>query len=204
MDVGFLLRGLIIGFSIAAPVGPIGVLCIRRTLVEGRTPGLVSGLGAATADAIYGCFAGFGLTFISNILIGRQSWFRLAGGAFLCYLGLKTLLSRPAEQTASAKGNGLIGAYTSTFLLTLTNPMTILSFAAVFAGLGVASANANYISAGVLVLGVFIGSALWWLTLASVVGVFRTKITPGGLQWVNRISGIVITGFGLHALLSLR
>jgi len=204
MEVGFLLRGLVIGFSIAAPVGPIGLLCIRRTLAEGRASGLVSGLGAATADAIYGCIAAFGLTFISKILFSQQLWLRLIGGAFLCYLGLKTFLSRPAKQAASAQGDGLVGAYGSTFFLTLTNPMTILSFAAIFAGLGVASASGNYLSAGVLVLGVFIGSALWWLILSSGVGLFRAKFSPHGLRWVNRISGVIIAGFGLLALLSLR
>lgn len=204
MDIRFLLRGFIIGFSIAAPVGPIGVLCIRRTLAKGRLSGLVSGLGAATADAIYGCVAGFGLTFISNILVSQQIWLRLIGGAFLCYLGLKTFLSKPAEQAASAEGNGLVGAYASTFFLTLTNPMTILSFAAIFAGLGVAGASGNYVSAGTLVLGVFMGSALWWLILSGVADVFRTKLNPHRLRWVNRISGVIITGFGLLALLSLR
>jgi len=204
MDIRFLLRGLIIGFSIAAPVGPIGVLCIRRTLAKGRASGLISGLGAATADAIYGCIAGFGLTFISNMLISQQVWLRLVGGAFLCYLGLKTFLARPVEQAASVEGNGLVSAYASTFFLTLTNPMTILSFAAIFAGLGVASANANYISAGALVLGVFIGSALWWLTLGGGVGLFRARFNPRGLRWVSRISGVIITGFGLLALLSLK
>jgi threonine/homoserine/homoserine lactone efflux protein len=204
MDISFLLRGLIIGFSIAAPVGPIGVLCIRRTLAEGRASGFVSGLGAATADAVYGCIAGFGLTFISSILVSQQVWLRLIGGLFLCYLGLRTFLARPAEEAASAKGRGLIGAYASTFFLTLTNPMTILSFAAVFAGLGVGSASANYVSAGLLVLGVFLGSALWWLTLSGGVGLFRTKFGPQWLRWVNRVSGVIITGFGLIALLSLR
>lgn len=203
MEIGFLLRGLIMGFSIAAPVGPIGLLCIRRTLAEGRVSGFVSGLGAATADAIYCCIAGFGLTFISNILLSQQVWFRLIGGAFLCYLGLKTFLASPAEQAASAKGNGLLSAYVSTFFLTLTNPMPILFFAAIFAGLGVASASGNYLSAGVLVLGVFIGSALWWLILSGGVGVFRAKFSPDRLRWVNRISGIIIMVFGLLALLSL-
>jgi len=203
MDVTFMLRGLIIGFSIAAPVGPIGVLCIRRTLAEGRASGLVSGLGAATADATYGCIAGFGLTFISNFLVSQQVWLRLIGGVFLCYLGLKALLAKPAEQAALAKGNGLVGAYASTFFLTLTNPMTILSFAAIFAGLGLASTSGNYMTAGVLVLGVFIGSALWWLILSGGVSVFRAKFNPHGLQWVNRISGAIIMGFGLFALLSV-
>jgi threonine/homoserine/homoserine lactone efflux protein len=202
VDTSFLFRGLIIGFSIAAPVGPIGVLCIRRTLAEGRTSGLISGLGAATADATFGCIAGFGLTFISGILISQHVWLHIVGGAFLCYLGLKTFLSRPAEGAASTTGNGLASAYASTFFLTLTNPMTILSFAAIFAALGVASPSGNYMSAGVLVVGVFIGSALWWLILSGGVGVFRGKFNHQGLQWVNRISGAIITGFGLFALLS--
>ena len=204
IDISFLLRGLIIGFSIAAPVGPIGVLCIRRTLAEGRASGLFSGLGAATADAVYGCIAGFGVTFISDLLISQQVWLRLIGGCFLCYLGIKTFLSKPAEQAASAKGKGLVSSYVSTFFLTITNPMTILSFAAIFAGLGVGGAGGNYVSAAILVLGVFVGSTLWWFILSYCVTVFRTKFNPNRLRWVNRISGIIIAGFGLIALLSLK
>jgi threonine/homoserine/homoserine lactone efflux protein len=202
MVINFLLRGLIIGFSIAAPVGPIGILCIRRTLSVGRISGLVSGLGAATADSLYGCVAGFGLAFISNFLVKQQIWLHLIGGAFLCYLGIKTLLAKPANQAAAARENGLLGEYASTFFLTLTNPMTIISFAAIFAGLGLASTRGNYGSAGILVLGVFMGSALWWLVLSSGVGIFRKKFNTNSLQWVNRISGLIITGFGLFALLS--
>jgi threonine/homoserine/homoserine lactone efflux protein len=203
MDLSLLVRGLVVGFSIAAPVGPIGVLCIRRTLAEGRAHGFASGLGAATADALYGCIAGFGLTFISNVLVDQQTWLRLIGGVFLCYLGIKTFLSKPAEEAASAKGNGIAGAYASTFLLTLTNPMTILAFAAVFAGLGLASGNAGGGSAALLVLGVFGGSVLWWFLLSGVSSLFRTKFNTHALRWVNRISGIIVAGFGLAALVSL-
>ena len=203
MELSFLLRGLVIGLSIAAPVGPIGVLCIRRTLAKGQVSGLVSGLGAATADAFYGCVAGFGLTFVSDFLVGQRGRLRLVGGAFLCYLGLKTFLSRPAEGVASTRESGLLGTYASTFFLTLTNPMTVLSFAAVFAGLGVGSAGGDYVSAGVLVLGVFIGSALWWLLLSGGVGLFRHRFDLYKLGWVNRISGVIIAGFGLLAFLSL-
>ena len=203
MNITFLLKGLAIGFSIAAPVGPIGVLCIRRTLAEGRASGLVSGLGAATADAIYGCIAGFGLTFISSFLVSQQVWLRLIGGLFLCYLGLKSLLAKPAEQAASAKEDGLAGAYASTLFLTITNPMTIISFAAVFAGLGLASTSGNYESAGLLILGVFIGSALWWLILSGAAAIFRERFNSRRLQWVNRISGAIIIGFGLSALVSV-
>ncbi len=196
----YLLSGLAIGFSIAAPVGPIGVLCIRRTLAEGRLSGFVSGLGAASADAVYGCIAGFGLTFVSNFLVGQHVWLELCGGVFLCYLGLKTLLAKPAERAATDRGKGLAGAYASAFFLTLTNPMTILSFAAIFAGLGVVSTSGTLVSAGSMVLGVFIGSATWWLILSGGVGVFRERLNLAGLRWVNGISGAILAGFGVYVL----
>jgi len=200
MPFGFFLKGLIIGFSIAAPVGPIGVLCIRRTLAQGRLSGLVSGLGAATADALYGCVAGFGLTLISNFLVAQQTWLGLIGGLFMCYLGARTLMAKPAEQSAAAASNGLLGDYLSIFLLTLTNPMTILSFAAIFAGLGLAGASAGYGSAVVLVLGVFTGSGLWWLMLSGGVALLRSRFTVKAMQWVNRLSGGVIAAFGLLSI----
>jgi threonine/homoserine/homoserine lactone efflux protein len=203
MNPSFLLKGLVIGFSIAAPVGPIGVLCIRRTLAEGRFSGLFSGLGAATADAVYGSIAGFGLTLISSFLLEQQSWIRLVGGGFLIYLGVKTFLSRPAEDAAGTRSQGLLGAYISTFFLTLTNPMTILSFAAIFAGLGLGAAAGNYISAAVLIVGVFLGSATWWTILSGGVSMFRQQFNRSALRWVNRISGIVILTFGATALWSL-
>jgi threonine/homoserine/homoserine lactone efflux protein len=204
MDIGFFFRGLIIGFSIAAPVGPIGVLCIRRTLTDGRLCGFVSGLGAALADACYGCIAAFSLTTLSSFLVGQQAWLRLLGGVFLCYLGSKTFIAKPAEQTASVNGSGLAGAFASTFVLTLTNPMTVLSFVAVFAGLGLGNSTGHFLEAGMLVLGVFAGSAAWWLLLSGGVGLFREKFSAQHLRWVNRVSGAVIAGFGLLALLSLR
>jgi threonine/homoserine/homoserine lactone efflux protein len=204
MDVSYPLRGLVIGFAIAAPVGPIGVLCIRRTLAEGRAAGLVSGLGAATADAIYGFVAAFGVTYISTILMGQQTWIRLFGGLFLCYLGIRTFVAKPPDEPSSSPdGVSLVGAYVSTFFLTLTNPMTVLSFAAIFAGLGIGSATGDYSSAALLVLGVFLGSGLWWLLLSGGVSLFRTKLKPRTLGWVNTLSGIIILGFGVTAILSL-
>jgi threonine/homoserine/homoserine lactone efflux protein len=201
VDLDLLLRGGLIGLSIAAPVGPIGVLCIRRTLAEGWVFGLVSGLGAATADALYGCVAAFGLTAISAALVSHQTGLRLIGGLFLCYLGIKTLLAQPAEQAANVQGSGLSRTYASTFFLTLTNPMTILAFAAIFAGLGLAETSGGYASAGLLVVGVFLGSMCWWLLLSSVVGIFRTRFSASGLLWVNRVSGLIILGFGAYALI---
>ena len=196
-----MLKGIIIGFSIAAPVGPIGVLCIRRTLAWGRVIGLVSGLGAATADAIYGMIAGFGLTAVSGFLIDQGGWLRLIGGLFLVYLGLRTFRARPADEAAQAEGHGLVGAYASTLALTLTNPMTILSFAAIFAGLGIAETGEDYDAALALVAGVFIGSAAWWLLLSGGVSLIRTAITPRRLRWINWLSGLILVGFGLLALI---
>ncbi|WP_416676715.1 LysE/ArgO family amino acid transporter [Egbenema bharatensis] len=200
MSLPFFLQGLIIGFSIAVPVGPIGILCIRRTLSDGQFIGLLSGLGAATADAIYGCIAGFGLTFVSGLLTSHVGWFRVIGGLFLCYLGVRTALAKPSETAATAQGRGWLGAYLSTLFLTLTNPATILSFIAVFAGLGLATAGGNYGAAVLLVSGVFLGSALWWLLLSSGVGLFRSRLTPKHLKWLNRISGAILLGFGIIAL----
>lgn len=214
MDVALVVRGVVIGFSIAAPVGPIGVLCIRRTLAEGRMQGLFTGLGAAAADAVYGAIAALGLTALTDALVGGQTWIRLIGGAFLLYLGARTFRAKPADRPAGQDGQdrpgsassgraGLLGAFASTFLLTLTNPMTILSFVAVFAALGLGTTHPDPLAAAGLVLGVFVGSALWWLTLSGATSLFRTRFDERGLQWVNRVSGAVIVAFGAAAIASL-
>lgn len=195
-----LLRGFIIGISMAAPVGPIGVLCMRRTLSDGKLTGFLSGLGAATADMIYGAVAAFGLTFLMDLLIGQVIWLKLVGGIFLLYLGMKTFLSNPAEQAAQGNRNGLLGAYLSTLFLTMTNPMTILSFIAIFAA-AMPSSTGN--SPLVLVAGVFAGSAFWWLALSFGVGLMRERLSPNLMLWINRLSGLVITTFGVISLLSL-
>jgi threonine/homoserine/homoserine lactone efflux protein len=202
MHLGLLVRGVVIGFSIAAPVGPIGVLCIRRTLADGRLMGLATGLGAATADAIYGCMAAFGLTALTDRLVGAGMWIRLIGGAFLLYLGVRTLLAKPGDRAAAASGSGLAGAYLSTFVLTLTNPMTILSFLAVFAALGLCSTHPEPLAAVSLVLGVFLGSALWWLGLSGAVSMLRSRFDTRELRWVNLASGVVIVAFGVIAIAS--
>jgi threonine/homoserine/homoserine lactone efflux protein len=209
--IPFILKGILIGFSIAAPVGPIGVLCIRRTLASGRLAGLLSGLGAATADAFYGLLSAGGLTVISGFLIGHQTWLRLFGGIFLGYLGVKTFLTRPArlvEDEAEPKAISRLKDYSSTFLLTLTNPMTILSFAAIFGGLGLGSTSGGFAPAGFtpavgLVGGVFLGSTAWWMLLSSGMSLLRRKVSTGWLVWVNRVSGLVIAGFGAAAVLSI-
>lgn len=215
-DLPLMLKGLMIGFSIAAPVGPIGVLCIRRTLAEGRAYGFASGLGAATADAFYGTLAALGLTLVSAFLIDQASWLRLIGGAYLCYLGVKTFRSKPApsypaqragdapgERAAEAKGRGLAGAYASTLFLTLTNPLTIFAFAAIFAGVGAEAAAGNTLGALNVVLGVFLGSSAWWLILVTFTNLFRARLTTTRLVWVNRVSGLLILGFGVVILYGL-
>lgn len=204
MDASYFARGLAIGFAIAAPVGAIGLLCIRRTLASGRLVGFVTGLGAATADAFYGAVAALGLTAISTTIIAHQDVVRLVGGLFLCYLGVRTALAEPAAETTATAARGLAAAYGSTVALTLTNPTTILSFAAVFAGLGLGTTASDRDSAIVMVAGVFLGSAVWWLLLSGAVGFFRRALTPERLRWVNRVSGAILVGFGLLALLSLR
>lgn len=205
MPWGFFARGLLIGLAIAAPVGPIGTLCIRRTLSDGRAVGLATGLGAATADGLYGAVAGFGLTLIASLLLGQQLWLRLVGGLFLCYLGVRTLSTPPAREAAQVvTRRGLAGAYLGTVALTLTNPTTIFSFLAIFAGLGVAGMTRGVSPATVvLVLGVFLGSALWWLVLTTVVSLLRTRLGPSALRWINRLAGIVLLAFGVAALASL-
>ncbi|MFZ0034011.1 MAG: LysE family transporter [Sedimentisphaerales bacterium] len=203
MDVSFFFKGLVVGFLIAAPVGPVGLLCIQRTLSEGKAHGLVSGLGAATADAIFGLIAALGLTFVSKFLFEEQFWLRLFGGLFLCYLGVKTFLSKSAGQASSANAPRHISNYGSTLFLAFTNPITILVFAAVFAGLRLVSSGAHYFSVGLSVAGVFIGSAVWWFMLCGTAGIFHGKISNDMLTWLNRISGIVVTVFGLVILLLL-
>jgi len=199
MALSFIIRGIVIGFSIAAPVGPIGVLCIRRSVSDGRAAGLATGLGAASADAVYGCIAGFGLTAVSNFLIGQRFWLGFLGGLFLCYLGVRTFLTRPVEQPVEVRKVGLCSAFLSTFFLTLTNPMTILSFVAIFAGLGLGTSR-DYYNASALVAGVFIGSALWWLLLSGGAALFGRRFNPSWMQLLNRLSGTIILAFGVYSL----
>jgi threonine/homoserine/homoserine lactone efflux protein len=203
MNPHLFLKGLILGFSIAAPVGPIGVLCIRKTLQYGRFSGLFSGLGAAFADSLFAIIAAFGLTAVSSFLLAGQFWFHLIGGMFLLYLGLKTFLAKPVTEPKKVSHTNLRNDFISTFFLTLTNPMTIISFVAVFAGLGFASIQGDFVQATTLVLGVFIGSAIWWLLLSEGVTLFRKKVSAKVMTWINRTAGLLIIGFGIFALVKV-
>ena len=200
MDPELFVRGLVLGFTIAAAVGPISLLCIRRTLAEGPVVGLVSGLGVATADGTYGAIAAFGLTAITDVLVAGQRVLALLGGVFLLWLAWRTFRSVPTTVATETNGRrrGLAGAYLSTLGLTLTNPMTILSFAALFVGLGVTAGDVA--GATTLTLGVFLGSAAWWVVLTTVVSLLRSRITPTWLRRVNIASGLLIGAFGVVAI----
>jgi threonine/homoserine/homoserine lactone efflux protein len=198
----YFLKGIFIGFAMAVPIGPIGIMCIRKTLTEGRLRGLIVGLGAATADLLFSCIAAFGLTVVSNTIFNERILIRLAGGSLLLFLGGRTFRNRPADPDFPVSGSGIFRSYLSTLFLTLTNPLTIFAFIAVFAALGLGSGFGFYF-ATVLVLGVFSGSSLWFLFLSSGVTLFRKKLNRGGLRWVNRISGALIIVSGLIAMASL-
>jgi threonine/homoserine/homoserine lactone efflux protein len=196
------LKGMGLGISIAAPVGPIGVLCIQRTLKKGFSSGVFSGLGAATADLLYGALAGFGALWLGNHLIQLQTPLRLVGGVVLILLGVRAFFQK--EQAAAASGSrGLVGDYLSTFLLTLTNPITIFSFAAVYGGLGLSAGETSAWQMALLVLGVFIGSVTWWLILSSVVSSLRGRLKPLFYTIINKTAGLVLIGFGISLIAAL-
>ncbi|HWD22519.1 MAG TPA: LysE family transporter [Burkholderiales bacterium] len=196
------LKGLAFGFILAATVGPMWVLCFRRTVARGALTGFVSGMGIAVADGLYGAVAAFGLTAISGALLGYSFWIGLAGAAFLVYLGVRILTARPVEARAEGNGKSLVAAFLSTLGLTLTNPPTILAFAAIFAGLGLAS-SADYGAAALVVLGVFLGSAAWWVILATGAAKLRGRMRPQLARSINALSGASILGFAAWQLAAL-
>jgi threonine/homoserine/homoserine lactone efflux protein len=187
-----LLKGIAVGIVIALPVGPVGVLCVRRTLFEGPAFGLVSGLGAATADTLFGVIAGFGLTVIRDSLLAYQDWLGGAGGIFLLVVGLRALLTTRISDPEPLDGEALVTAYASTFALTITNPITILAFAAIFAKVGV-TGDTDLFSIGALVAGVFLGSLLWWLGLSFGIDWLRRTFGSFQVIWLNRVSGVILT-----------
>jgi len=200
--VEMLLKGALAGFVIAAPVGPVGVLCVQRTLSEGRVTGLVAGLGATLADGAYGCVAAFGLSLIANWLQSHEQAFRLLGGLLLLGMAVRMLWRQPESPVPAAPSSaeGRFRTFASTFLLTITNPITIVAFLGIFAFLGIGSAGIQLFPAMFLVAGVCLGSAVWWLSLAGLAGRFRARLEAGGMAAVNRLSGLLLLGFGIYGV----
>jgi threonine/homoserine/homoserine lactone efflux protein len=198
-----LLRGFLLGFAVAASPGPIFFLCLRRTLVGGWLNGLVSGVGVATADGLYAAVAGFGVGAITTALTGQRRWLALAGGALLVFLGARILIERPkiAEAPPSTRSS-LLGAYLSTLGLTITNPATIISFAALAATLGV-GISGGYVRPALFVAGVLLGSLAWWCVLAGLAAGARTRITPRVVFIISTSSGVAIIALGLAAFVSV-
>lgn len=198
------IKGVMIGFCIAAPVGPIGLLCIRTSITQGRLRGLASGLGAATADAAYGLVAALGLTAVTQLLLAHRAAIQIVGGAFLVFLGVKLAFARPPINTAADHKRGSPhGAYATTFLLTMANPATILSFIGIFAGLGISVDRSGSTAAVLLVTGVFFGSAFWWVLLSAGASWLGGKLHPERLRLINVFSGIAIAVFGVWQLATL-
>lgn len=195
---------MILGFSVAAPVGPIGILCINRTLNKNFAAGFISGLGAATADLIYGMIAGLGLTTISTFLIDQKLWIQSAGLIFLIYIGIKTLIKKEADvEFKTTADKGLLKDYLSAFVLTITNPMTILFFSAVFAGLGLSGSLHGLSAAILLIFGVFTGSCMWWIFLSGLTHQLKTRLDKKILKKIDLVSGVIILLFALFIAVDL-
>lgn len=198
-----LCQGITVGLLITAPVGPINVLCLQRTLTNGRLSGLISGLGAATADTIYGAIAGFGVSWIANFIINQQFWFRLLGGVLVGYWGVKIFVAQPKLCQPVETRQGLRDDYISTFLLTLTNPMTVLAFAATFSGFNLVKPD-SYLATFSLIAGVFLGAQLWWCIVALGGSLFRDYCNrPHRLQIINQVAGVILLVLAVTALISL-
>ena len=195
------LKGLGIGVAIAAPVGPVGVLCLRRSLAQGWLVGMVSGLGAAAADTLYGAVAALGVSWISQLLLGHLSWLGFFGGGFICFLGLKTFFATPADQQVRLGVSDIVHAWISTFFITLTNPLTIIAFVTIFAGLGLGRVTGESgLLTSLLVMGVFAGSVLWWAVLATLAGFVRKGVNLKILVWINRGTGMLLVLMGAALL----
>lgn len=195
------LEGMIVGFSIAAPVGAIGFLCIQQTLQGGIALGIATGLGAAVADTMYGIIVALGLGVMQSTLLTYKMPLSIIGGLFLCFLGIKKFLSEPPKERRIAASSDLLKAFVSTFFLTLTNPATILDFMALFTGLTIDTSG--HLNSVKFVAGVFLGSAFWWLLLSTIVGLFRHKISHQLLRMINYAAGVVIFGFGVWCLIKI-
>lgn len=198
-----LIRGLLAGLIIAAPVGPVNVLCVQRTITRSWRSGLLSGLGSALADTLYGAIAGFSISFVIQFLIREEFWIRFFGGILLILLGVWYYFRRPQSLDQDRKSDSDHSDYFSTFLLTLTNPTTVLSFMAVLAALHLGSSRPWYLTM-LVVGGIFCGSMLWWFILTGIANRLRDRVTDKGMVWMNRIGGLAIGVFGVITLILSR
>jgi threonine/homoserine/homoserine lactone efflux protein len=202
MEHVFFMRGLIIGFLIAAPVGPVGILCVNRTLSGGRMAGFVSGLGAVTGDGFYAAVAAYGVRFITSFLSANSVWFSLAGGIFLAAIGIKVALSKPVISGGQGKKSNLAEYYISAVMVTLTNPVTVVIFGAIFAALGLGSPGTGLLDATAIVAGIVAGAMICWFILSASVNALRTRFKDSVLLLFNRLAGAALMGFSLMVVLS--
>ena len=207
-----LIQGIVFGFFLALPVSPVGVLCVQRTLSQGRMHGLISGLGAAFGDALYGAVAAFGISAVEDWITGHQGALRLVGGIILLLLALRTVIAmvhaHPVTDGTDEKiqkrivTHSLVKDFLSTFMLAITNPITFIAFAGLLATLGFTEAGRSIGNASILVAGVFAGSALWWIALSTTANVFRPIVDGSYQMWMDRLVAFVLAGFGIYALLT--
>jgi len=208
MEVDHLVTGVVVGFLVAAPVGPVAVLCIQRTLLDGRLVGYATGIGAALADTVFGALAIFSVAIVQSFLADHRPTVQLLGSLVLIGLGLRTILGRPNRQARPASAAAidhlsLLQACGSAFLVTIVNPITILAFISIFAAIRISATVEGLFASWTIVLGVAIGALAWWWLLASIASVLRQRFTERGLHWLNDVSGAVILGFGVYGLAAL-
>jgi threonine/homoserine/homoserine lactone efflux protein len=203
MDLGLFIQGIIIGLTLAVPVGPISLVCIHRTVAGGRLHGIVSGLGVATADTFYAAVAFLGLTAVSGLIIGHQTLFRLLAGIILILVGIRVFRSVPAAVSLVPDSESYIRDYLSLFAIAAANPLTIIFFITILPGFGVVAQGTTLIAAVPFVTGIFIGSTVWWIILCGSLGSVRSRLGTGNLRQINRISGILIALFGAGMLILL-
>lgn len=202
MTLLLFIKGIAIGLGVAIPIGPVGILCIDRTLAHGRAAGIATGIGAAMADGVYGAIAAFSVTFVTNHLIPYQHWIRGGGSIFLIYLGLKIFREIPKRKHPHAKKRELMADFISTFFLTFTNPMTIISFLTIFAAMGLKNLSQDIISGSAVVGGIAAGSIVWWMLIVIISHRFEKKMTLQKLKNVNRITGMIVVAFGIIMAIS--
>ena len=203
MDTSLFVQGIIIGLTLAVPVGPLSLLCIRRSVADGRLHGIISGTGVATADSFYAAITVLGLTFISGLIIAWQVLFRFLTGIILILIGIRVFLSVPAGVSANTEHEPYLRDYLSMLALAIANPLTLIFFIAILPGFGVVFHEISVFSASAFVAGVFLGSTVWWVILCGSVGSVRFRISGKNLGLINRVSGVLISCFGAGMLLLL-